>query len=128
MRVKTRISSHGFSGRRRRRGRNLKESLIPSIVDPRIAADDPARFGQSLRECSDQCRRFWIVCPDIHQHVDAPHVFALLRTRHERPRRGRASNCYDESAPSHEGALGGQHSTTSKERCAAQQIRPLDFR
>ena len=28
MRVKTRISSHGFSGRRRRRGRNLKEGVM----------------------------------------------------------------------------------------------------
>jgi alcohol dehydrogenase (cytochrome c) len=28
MRVKTRISSHGFSGRRRRRGRNLKEGVV----------------------------------------------------------------------------------------------------
>jgi hypothetical protein len=37
---------------------------------------------------------------EIHEHPNAPHAVALLRPRHERPRR-RASDPRDECAPFH---------------------------
>ena len=87
------------------------ESYIGHICPERVSelngsgrfepTDDPARFGQSLRECSDQYRRFWIVRPDIHQDTDAPHPLALLRPRREWPGNGNAAKKCDEVAPPH---------------------------
>ena len=55
---------------------------------------------QSLQERREAGLRFRIVRGDAHQHADAPHPLALLRTRRERPRRRRAAEQRDELAPS----------------------------
>src|SRR5215831_11678018 len=74
----------------------------PAVLDPHVAAVDPAQLVQSLLERGE-------ACPDVrivrvrsrpNEHPDAPHSLALLRARRERPRR-RAAKQRDELASSH---------------------------
>jgi NB-ARC domain len=69
----------------------------------------PARKGESRKfievdemtsERKEATLRRGIVFVARHEHADAPHTVALLRPRHERPRR-RASEPRDELPPSH---------------------------
>src|SRR5262245_61966110 len=70
----------------------------PAIVDANIAADAPAAFLQPLRERGDLGERIRIVRAPAHEHADAPHPFALLRARRERPGSRRAAEQRDELA------------------------------
>ena len=63
-----------------------------------IAADGPIQLLQRLQERRETCLKFRIVRSYGHEHPDAPHAVALLRTRRERPRR-RAAEQRDELAP-----------------------------
>src|SRR5262249_10503085 len=63
---------------------------------------------QPLGERREAGASFRIVRAPIHEHADAPHPLALLRTRRDRPRR-RAAEQSDELAP-------GAHSITSSAR------------
>jgi hypothetical protein len=61
----------------------------PTSINPHIAADDPARFLQTLCEHRETSLTFRIVCDQRLEHADSPHPTGLLRTRRERPRRNR---------------------------------------
>jgi len=63
----------------------------PPVVDPHVAADDPAQFAEALQERSDAGLSFRIVRHSGHEYPDAPHARALLRTRRNRPRGCRAA-------------------------------------
>jgi hypothetical protein len=54
---------------------------------------------QPLRERGDAGRRFEIVGGQVHEHADAPHPLALLRTRCDRPSRSCAAEQGDKLAP-----------------------------
>jgi len=62
-------------------------AVAPADIDPDIAADRPTRQSQSLLECPDTDLKFRIVRGCGQEHADAAHPLALLRPRHERPRR-----------------------------------------
>jgi hypothetical protein len=67
----------------------------PSKVDPHVASVGPAQARKRLRERRDASLRNGLDFVVIHEHADAPHALALLRARHERPRR-RAAESSDE--------------------------------
>src|SRR5262249_31923960 len=71
----------------------------PPVFDPYVAADGPAQLGQPLRERRDAFQSSLISLDRAHQHADAPHALALLRTRRDRPRGCRAAEKRDELAP-----------------------------
>ena len=73
----------------------------PAIVNLHIAAVGPAQFLQPLHERSEACLPFRIVCCERHEHADAPHALALLRTCGKRPSGCRAPEQRDELAPLH---------------------------
>jgi hypothetical protein len=55
---------------------------------------------QSLHECRKPGLSFRVVRGHVHEHADAPHAFALLRPRRERPSR-RAADERDERTSVH---------------------------
>src|SRR5262245_54794691 len=59
----------------------------PAGVDPHVPTDRPIQHRQSLQERPDAGLKYRIARRCGHEHADAPHPLALLRTRHERPRR-----------------------------------------
>ena len=73
----------------------------PPVVDPHVAADGPAQFLQPLQERREADLKFRIVRGLVHEHSDAPHAVALLRTRDERPRGCRAAESTKKFAPFH---------------------------
>src|SRR5262249_15105006 len=73
----------------------------PTIVNPYIAPDHPARLLQPLVKRCEASQRFGIVCGEVHEHADAPYALALLRARRERPRSRRAAEQRDELTPPH---------------------------
>ena len=74
-------------------------ACAPAVLDPHVAADrsSPVRCSPCGTRRRGLCVR--IVRGDGHEHADAPHAFALLRARRERPRRRRAAEQRDELAP-----------------------------
>src|SRR5207342_2819390 len=72
-----------------------------SVIDPHISVGDPAQFLQPLRERGDAGRCLRIVEGRTYQHPDAPHPLTLLRPRHHRPSRRRATEQRDELAAPH---------------------------
>ena len=71
----------------------------PAGIDLRVAADAPTQFLQPLQERCDAGLSLRIVRGLAHEHADAPHPLALLRTRRERPRGRRTAEQRDELAP-----------------------------
>src|SRR5262249_29770605 len=72
----------------------------PTIVDPHVAADGPAKFPEPLQERRIAGLCFRLVRSDGGKHADPPHALALLRARRERPR-CRAAEQRDEIAAPH---------------------------
>jgi hypothetical protein len=72
-----------------------------------------------LQEYGDAGLLFRIIRSCVHEHADASHALALLRTRRERPRSGRTANEPNELAPLH-------HSITSSARASSLSgtVRP----
>src|SRR5262249_934248 len=81
-----------------------------AIIDPHVAAIDPAQLFQALHE-----RRIPFLGIGIgfegtaREHADPPHAFGLLRARRERPGCDRTAEKRYELAPPH-------HSITSSAR------------
>ena len=73
----------------------------PAGLDLHIAPDGPARLLQALQKYPVARLHYRIVGSKIMEHPHAPHSLALLRVRHERPRRRRAANKCDELATFH---------------------------
>src|SRR5262249_20223612 len=103
-------------------------SGVPAHVESEILAFPPSETPHFLDEGGQIALIFHFSCRSTHEHADAPHAVALLRVRHERPRR-RAAECGDEVAPSkanthlalpRQGALSRQHSTA--QACGGCQI------
>jgi hypothetical protein len=57
----------------------------PSVIDPHVLADGPARLLQALRQRRQAGLRFRIVRRHGHEYANAPHPLALLRARRQRP-------------------------------------------
>src|SRR4029450_1037189 len=57
----------------------------PAVLDPQVATDSPAPFLQPLQKRANASLSFRIVRGQMHEHADAPHPLALLRSRRERP-------------------------------------------
>src|SRR5947209_556950 len=72
----------------------------------------PAPILQPLFQCAEATLPFRIVRGKALQQSDPPHALALLRTRRERPRRGRAAEKRDELATT-------AHSITSSARASS---------
>jgi hypothetical protein len=53
----------------------------PTVLDPQIAAYDPAQFLQPLGKRGNMDRCIRIVRRDVHEHADAPHPLRPLRLR-----------------------------------------------
>ena len=83
-----------------------------AVFDPDVAANGPAPFPQSLMERRHPGLPFGIVRGQGAKHSDAPHPFALLPARGERPCGCRAADKRDELA-----AL--DHSITSSARASS---------
>src|SRR5262249_33831212 len=74
----------------------------PAQLDPDIVAVDPAELLEALLERRDKGLPFGIPLQTAaRQETDPTHLIGLLRLRHERPRRRRASDERDEVAPLH---------------------------
>src|SRR5262249_30273960 len=84
----------------------------PTDVNPGIAAVDPARLRERLRERQDVGLLCRIVRRKGCEHPDAPHPLTLLRACRKRPR-NRAAEQPDELAPFHR----CNHSITSSASC-----------
>jgi hypothetical protein len=57
-----------------------------AMINPHIVAVGPAQLLQPLLECREAYLVVLIVHGRAREHADAPHLFALLRARRERPR------------------------------------------
>src|SRR5262249_51823222 len=86
-------------------------ALAPTIVDPHVTTDGPAKFLQPLNKRRKPRLGFRIVGSHIHEHADTPHPLGLLGAGREWPRR-RAAEQRDELAPPH-------HSMTSSARASS---------
>src|SRR5262249_40272061 len=84
----------------------------PAGLDTQVLPDAPAQYGQPLQERSEAGLPYRIIGKCREEHADAPYPLALLRPRHERPRRRRAAEQRDEFAP-------GAHSITSSARASS---------
>src|SRR5262249_17056072 len=82
----------------------------PANFDANIAALDPARLRQRLRERQDAGLLCWIVRRKGREHANAPHPIRLLCTCRQRPCGCRAAEQGDEIAPPHGGLPQGQGS------------------
>jgi hypothetical protein len=81
-------------------------AACPAIIEPDIAALNPAEFVELLPQRRNTCSRFRIILVRHHQHADPTHPVRLLRARREPPTRHRASKNRDEFAPSHLASAG----------------------
>src|SRR5882757_9832354 len=97
----------------------------PAGVDPQVAAVAPAQLLQGLCERREAGLSFRIVRGPIHEHADAPDAVALLRTRRERPKKGRRRRCTAEKGSE----LAAVHSITSSARASTVSgtARPSAF-
>src|SRR5262249_31549448 len=82
----------------------------PAGFNVDVVAVGPAQLLQALHECHETRLRFGIVCGEIHEHVDAPHAFALLRAPRKRPR-NRPAEQRDEVAAVHSITLSARASS-----------------
>src|SRR6516164_10790528 len=100
-----------------------------TIIDQDVAAGRPSELPEALPETLKITLRVWVVLRDSQQYGDPPHLVALLRSRHERPRHGRAAEQGDELAPSHElpseEARNLAHHWTMRAPCIAAKSFPL---
>src|SRR5262249_1477470 len=87
----------------------------PANFDANIAALDPARLRQRLRERQDAGLLCWIVRRKGREHADAPHPIRLLCSCRQRPCGCRATEKRDEFPPPH-GFPQGQGSGTNYSR------------
>src|SRR5262249_54146609 len=87
----------------------------PANFDANIAALDPARLRQRLRERQDAGLLCWIVRRKGREHANAPHPIRLLRTCRQRPCSCRTTEQRDEFPPPH-GFPQGQGSRTNYSR------------
>jgi hypothetical protein len=109
----------------RERSYSIEVTAGPANVHLHVAAIGPTQACKRLRERREATLRLGIVFVNRREIADAPHPVALLRPRHERPRR-RATEHSDEFAPSKANA----HLTLLCERTAiggriAQPKRPV---
>src|SRR5262249_18939000 len=74
-------------------------ALAPTIVDPQVTPDGPAKFLQPLNKRGKPRLGSRIVGSHIHEHADSPHPLGLLGAGRDRPRRHRAAEQRDELAP-----------------------------
>ena len=84
----------------RQRSYPIDVTAGPPKVHAHVAAIGPTEAHKRLRERKDASLRNEIVFVVRHEHADAPHAVALLRSRHHRPGR-RATQTRDELPPSH---------------------------
>src|SRR5262249_22570086 len=94
-----------------------------TVADLQVAADGPAQLLQPLCQRGDAGRRFRIVGGQVHEHADAPHPFALLRARRERPRSRRTPEQRDERAALHSMTSSVRCRRRARERSAARPAR-----
>ena len=73
----------------------------PAIIDPNIAAVDPAQLLQASANAAIRTRPSGSSAVNGSQHTNAPHPLGLLRARGERPRSRRAAEQRDELASLH---------------------------
>jgi hypothetical protein len=109
---------------RRRDFYALAFARAPAIVDPQVAAVDPAEPLQRSDKCRDAGLTLAVGLREVNQHADAPHALVLLCAHRERPRCGHTADQRDELAPSHVLlSRTGSYPTTSlkKEPCSASQ-------
>src|SRR5215471_19080841 len=90
-------------GRQRDQFRRVSANVVgfasgPPRVDAHVAPDDPARLREPLLERPDPGLKVRIVRGGVQEHADAPHFFALLRARRERPTGRRSTEQRDEIA------------------------------
>jgi hypothetical protein len=71
----------------RERSHPIDVSAAPTRVHPHVAANGPTQARKRLSEPRDASLGPGIVFLVRHEHADPPHAAALLRLRHERPRR-----------------------------------------
>src|SRR5262249_32663508 len=89
----------------------LRSPAWPALLDVDIAIFDPPEILQATAERRHAELAFGVIlCQPRNQHADAPHPLALLRARHERPRRRRAAEQREE--------LAALHSITSSARAS----------
>src|SRR5215470_11341196 len=69
-------------------------------VDLQVASDLPSQVTESLQERRMANSGLWIVSGHSVEHADAPHPFALLRARCERPRNRRTAESGYQFPPS----------------------------
>ena len=62
-----------------------------AVLDPNVAAHDPAQLPQALTKGRDGVLTIPVRPRTDHEHADPPHALGLLRARRERPRRRRAA-------------------------------------
>jgi hypothetical protein len=62
-------------------------AAVPTNVHPHVAAIGPTQVRKRSSERRDATHIHGIVFVARHEHADPPHAVALLRTRHQRPRR-----------------------------------------
>src|SRR5260370_26957728 len=70
-------------------------------MNPNVAAMDPAKGLETLSEGREVDLPDFIVIGEPHEHADAPHPIALLRSCGERPHRSHATQKRDELATFH---------------------------
>jgi len=100
-------------------------AIAPSEIDLQISADRPTQLLQAPNKGRSATVHLGVVGTGIREHADAPHPFALLRARRERPRRRGAAEQRDELAPLHLRS----HSITSSARASSVggMVRPSVF-
>src|SRR5262245_31764766 len=72
----------------------------PSRVDADVLTISPAKVLQATQERRESRLADLMALWKRHEHTEPPHALALLRPRHNRPRR-RAAEQADELAPPH---------------------------
>src|SRR5262245_8181922 len=105
--------------------------MAPSIVDPHGAADNPSCFLQPLMKRRHASLYLWIVRGHARQHANPS--YALLRSRRERPRCGRAADERDDLASFHACCPKSEdctlpHRCKKCRVCASQQILAANVR
>ena len=84
----------------RKRSYPIDISAEPPKVHPHVPALGPTQVRECLRERGNVSLPHGIAFVAHHEHADAPHAVALLRSRHHRPRR-RTTDPRNELPPSH---------------------------
>jgi hypothetical protein len=88
----------------------IRISGCPANFDLKIASFLPAQLRERIAKRREPRLRCRIALRNAHQHADAPHPVALLRSRSERPC-CRASKQREELASLHVPSIPGLHPT-----------------